>query len=64
MSAHHDCQLGHAPHQPHTLSGGKPSADKRCDGTCTGAADCRVPLHVHGCYADTRGNCDDPEDHR
>jgi hypothetical protein len=30
---------------------------------CTGADDCRAPAHVHGCYADTEGHCDAPEDH-
>lgn len=29
---------------------------------CTGAGDCTVGRHIHGCYAD-RGNCDSPEEH-
>ena len=35
-----------------------PDADR-----CTGASDCGAPLHVHGCYADMTGPCDDPADH-
>lgn len=30
---------------------------------CTGANDCPAPAHVHGCYADTQGHCDAPEEH-
>lgn len=29
---------------------------------CTGAHDCTVAQHIHGCYAD-RGECDAPEEH-
>jgi hypothetical protein len=31
-------------------------------GSCTGAEDCTVAVHVHGCYAD-KGACDAPEEH-
>ncbi len=31
--------------------------------SCTGADDCTAPLHVHGCYADLNGPCDNPGDH-
>jgi hypothetical protein len=35
---------------------------ERC--TCTGAADCRAGLHVHGCWADEDGfSCDEPGEH-
>ena len=30
---------------------------------CCGCGDCESALHVHGCYADTKGQCDDPSDH-
>jgi hypothetical protein len=31
---------------------------------CTGASDCSVALHIHGCFADLDGTaCDDPGDH-
>lgn len=34
------------------------------DSRCTGAYDCPVTRHVHGCFADLDGSrCDDPGDH-
>ncbi|WP_431231512.1 hypothetical protein ACQ856_18290 [Mycolicibacterium psychrotolerans] len=30
---------------------------------CTGDEDCAAPLHVHGCYADIDGPCNDPTEH-
>ncbi|MCS4278033.1 hypothetical protein M2390_003256 [Mycetocola sp. BIGb0189] len=32
-------------------------------GECTGSDSCTVPVHTHGCFADTVGACDDPGDH-
>lgn len=32
--------------------------------TCTGAHDCTAGVHIHGCFADTDGPCDDPAEHR
>lgn len=32
-------------------------------GSCTGAADCPVVVHIHGCFAD-QGSCDAPDEHR
>ena len=39
-----------------------PHDDEPAPGECTGASDCTVPVHVHGCYADM-GGCDSPEEH-
>lgn len=41
---------------------GDPDADEFAPGECTGAHDCDVPVHIHGCFADV-GNCDDASDH-
>ena len=30
---------------------------------CTGAGDCPATAHTHGCYADTKGHCEHPEEH-
>lgn len=30
---------------------------------CCGADDCEVGIHVHGCYSDTTGSCDDTPAH-
>lgn len=30
---------------------------------CTGAGDCPATAHTHGCYADTEGHCEYPEEH-
>jgi len=30
---------------------------------CTGAGNCPATAHTHGCYADTEGHCEHPEEH-
>lgn len=30
---------------------------------CDGSGTCPAPAHVHGCYNDLLGHCDDPADH-
>lgn len=30
---------------------------------CDGSGTCPAPAHVHGCYNDLLGHCDDPGDH-
>lgn len=32
-------------------------------GACGGGEDCPASYHHHGCYADTAGSCDRPEEH-
>lgn len=30
---------------------------------CTGCEDCPAPAHQHGCFADLKGHCNEPESH-
>lgn len=38
-------------------------SDNAASLTCTGDHFCEASPHVHGCFADWQGDCDDPTDH-